>query len=113
MAARRGDGVAVTGVTNPHHGVARGIDGIDEIGKHGANFLGAVPRDDADSPRGQARIQFSKNGEHLVNVGRWSDLDAQRVFDPRQEFDVRAINLSSAIAYPELMSRTVVEITGE
>ena len=113
MAARRGDGVAVTRIAHPDHRMARCVNGVDEVGQHRANFICTKSRDDADAPWRQTGVELVENGYDVCDVGRRTNFYSKWVLNTREKLHVGSIDLTGPITNPELVGGAIVEISGE
>ena len=102
--------VAVHRVALPDHLVSGGLHLLDDGGQDVPNLAVAHARDQRQAARLVGRVEaLDVFDGHLGGRGG-SDLQPDRVRDQFGERDVRAVELASAVADPQEVSRQIVEL---
>ena len=108
-----GEGVAVHGVTRPHHRMSGVAHGGQEWGQRVGHGTGTHPRDQRQPARDPLRVEPLAQRQHVIGAGRGTELAADRVPDTGQELEVGTVALPGALAHPHHVGRAVVELTGD
>src|SRR5579872_7498253 len=102
------DGVAVHRIAGPNHALSFALHGADERGQLVGDLVRAEARDQRETAGLVLRIEYRDQLEQFVFGKTWSALQPDRIFDAAHEFDMRAVELSRAIADPEHVGGSVV-----
>ena len=98
-------GIAVHRVTQPDRSSARLADGLNQSGEATSDLSRAMTDNQCQPPGLALRIEPVAKREQFARPQRWPAFHPDRIGDPAEEFDMGTINLPSAVADPQEMSR--------
>ena len=107
------EGVAVHRVAHPDHGVAGELHRPQERRQGLGDGVGAHAADEHEAPGLARRIEAIAERDDVFRRRRRPELHADRVLDPAEELDVRAAELTRALADPQQVRGAVVPLVGE
>ena len=110
VSARRLYRVAMHGIARPDHRFAFALHRADEIGEMRADLLRAEAADQRQAARFIGRIQDVDELDELGWLDARPALDADRILDAAQEFDMGVVRLARAVADPKEMARCRVVV---
>jgi len=109
---RRAYRVPMHWVALPNHRMARRTHGFNMTAKERIDLGGAVAGNQCHFPDLLAGVDDVKKGDELECDHGWADFDADWIFEAAEEFDVRAVELTGAVADPEEVGRGGVVALG-
>ena len=102
------EGVAVHGITAPHHRPTGGLDGLDDRGKQPTYPSGPHPGDDGEPAGGASRVERLGQGDGLLSSGGGSQLHPQRIVHRTEEGNVGPVQSTGSLPQPHQVPRQVV-----
>ena len=103
-------GVAVDGVGDPKHTLALPLDGPDESGQILAQLLGTHADNDGQPSGDVVGVHGIDDVDQFVGGALVGNLDADRIANATDEFEVGGIEVAGTLADPEHVGRAVVPL---
>mmetsp|Transcript_14974 Transcript_14974/g.40394 ORF Transcript_14974/g.40394 Transcript_14974/m.40394 type:complete len:422 (+) Transcript_14974:914-2179(+) len=111
LVAHHGLGVAVHGVRDPGHHLARFLHSLHEAGQVVAQLGGAHAHDHGKAAWHVVRVQGRHQADQLPWVHLVRHLDTDGVLDAPQELHMGVVQLTRALTAPQEVSRAIVPAT--
>ncbi len=102
-------GVAVHGVARPHHGMAGGVDLLDDRGEHLADASRAHPGNDREPARDVLGVEPIDQRQDVVRGRVRTHLAPDGIADPRHQVHMRTVEITGTLADPEHVCGHVVD----
>ena len=107
------DGVAVHRVAAPEHLFACTLDRTNQLRQMIAHLVGSHACDQIEAARVVVRVERVDQSQQVIGVHARPDLDPDRVMDPAQKLDMRAVQLARTVTDPQHVGRAIVVIVGQ
>ena len=109
----RFDHIAVHRITRPDDGMPLALDGTNERGKAGFNFVMAIAGDERDPARRARRVQRVEQAQKNIGRQARADLDTDGIADAAQELDMRRSFKAGSVADPQHVRAGVIPVAGQ